>query len=38
MSVALASKEALDSSFDFYENQVNQNNKLCKDIKNDNIK
>ena len=39
MNVALAFKEALDSSFDFYENQVNQNNKLCEEIKNDeNIK
>ena len=33
MNVALAFKEALDSSFDFYENQVNQNNKLCEEIK-----
>ena len=38
INIALAFKEALNSSFDFYENQVNQNNKLCKDIKNDNIK
>lgn len=36
--VAKAFKEALDSSFSFYENQVNQNNKLCEEIKNDNIK
>lgn len=38
-NVALAFKEALDSSFLFYENQVNQNNKLCEELKNDeNIK
>lgn len=34
MNVALAFKEAINSSFDFYENQVNQNNKLCEEIKN----
>ena len=38
INIALAFKEALNSSFDFYENQVNQNNKLCEEIKNENIK
>ena len=39
LKVALAFKEALNSSFDFYENQVNQNNKLCEEMKNEkNIK
>ncbi len=39
LEVALAFKVALDSSFDFYENQVNQNNKLCEEMKNEkNIK
>lgn len=39
LEVALAFKEAINSSFDFYENQVNQNNKLCEEMKNEkNIK
>jgi hypothetical protein len=38
IDVALAFKEAINSSFDFYENQVNQNNKLCEEIKNENIR
>ena len=38
INIALAFKEALNSSFDFYENQVNQNNKLCEEIKNENIR
>ena len=33
LDVALAFKEALNSSFDFYEDQVNQNNKLCEEMK-----
>lgn len=39
VDVALAFKNAINSSFDFYENQVDKNNKLCEEMKNnENIK
>lgn len=33
-NVALAYKSSIDSSFEFYENQVSRNNKFCKEIVN----
>lgn len=32
INVAVAYKTAIDSSLDFYENQVDRNNKFCKEI------
>lgn len=32
VNVAVAYKTAIDSSLDFYENQVDRNNKFCKEI------
>ena len=32
VQVALEYKAAIDSGFSFYENQVDRNNKFCKDI------
>ena len=33
-NIALAYKSSIDSSFEFYENQVIRNNKFCKEIVN----
>lgn len=33
IEVAKAYKESIDSGFRFYENQVDRNNKFCKEIK-----
>ena len=33
LKIALAYKESISSSFDFYEEQINRNNKLCKQIR-----
>ena len=30
--VAMAFKQTIDSSFEFYENQVNRNNQFCKGV------
>ena len=34
VQVALEYKAAIDSGFEFYENQVDRNNKFCKQIEN----
>lgn len=34
VEVAKSFKDSLDSSFEFYESQIDRNNKLCSEVKN----